>query len=69
MSVDTAKVKGRRSLRFNTLDAISAEIDRLSAGKVRAIGNWSAGQVFKHLSMPMIWCLDGARSGHPGTSA
>jgi hypothetical protein len=60
MPVDTAKVEGRRSLHFNTLDDISADVERLNQGKVRALGNWSPGQILKHLTAPMIWCLDGA---------
>jgi Protein of unknown function (DUF1569) len=61
MPVDTAKVEGRRTLHFNSLDDILADVERLNQGKVRAIGNWSPGQVLKHLTVPMIWCLDGAQ--------
>ena len=60
MSVDTAKVEGRRTLKFNTIDDILADVERLNLGKVRTIGNWSSGQILRHLSLPMIWCLDGA---------
>jgi hypothetical protein len=60
MPVDTAKVAGRRTLHFNALDEILADVERLNQSKVRAIGNWSPGQLLKHLSMPMVWCLDGA---------
>jgi hypothetical protein len=59
MPVDTTKVEGRRHLHFNSLDDIAADIERLNQGKVRALGNWSPGQILKHLSVPMIWCLDG----------
>ena len=60
MSVNTAKVQGRREVRLSTIDDILADIERLSHGKVSAIGNWSPGQILKHLSVPMMWCLDGA---------
>jgi hypothetical protein len=60
MSVDTAKVEGRRTLHFNTLDDILADVERLGQGKVRALGNWSPGQILKHVTVPMLWCLDGA---------
>jgi hypothetical protein len=60
MPVDTTKVQGRRQLHFNSLDEILADVDRLAQGKVRALGNWSPGQILKHLSVPMMWCLDGA---------
>ncbi len=60
MSVDTKKVTGRRPLHFDSLDDILADIERLNQGKIRALGNWTPGQVLKHLSVVMIWCLDGA---------
>ena len=45
-TVDTSKVQGRRELHFTTTDDISAEVERLAAaGPVRAIGNWSPGQI------------------------
>ena len=44
MSVDTAKVEGRRTLHFHSLDDILADVERLNQGKVRPIGNWSPGQ-------------------------
>jgi len=60
MSVDTVKVAGRRTLHFANYDDILAEVERLDQGKVRALGNWSPGQVLKHLTGPMFWSLDGA---------
>ena len=60
MPVDTAKVEGRRTLHFNTLDDILADVERLAQGKVRALGNWLPGEALKHLTVPMFWSLDGA---------
>lgn len=60
MPVDTAKVQGRRVLKFNSLDDILADVERLNQSKLRALGNWSPGQILKHVSINMIWCLDGA---------
>jgi hypothetical protein len=60
MPVDTAKVEGRRTLHFNTPDDILADVERLNQGKVRALGNLSPGQILKHLTVPMLWSLDGA---------
>jgi len=57
--VNTAKVTGRRQLKFNTLDEILADVERLAQGKVRAIGNWSPGQNIKHLALIMNGCMDG----------
>lgn len=59
MSVDTTKIEGRRTLHFATLDDILADVERLNQGKIRALGNWSPGQVLRHLMVPMRWCLDG----------
>lgn len=65
MTVDTAKVEGRRTLHFNSLDDILVDIERLNQGKVRGLGNWSPGQVLKHLTVPMTWCLDGTALRSP----
>ena len=59
MPVDTSKVTGRRQLKFNTLDDILADVERLDQGKVRSLGNWSPGQNLKHLTILMVACLDG----------
>lgn len=60
MPVDTAKVADRRKLQFNSLDDILAEVDRLGATRLRTLGNWTPGQILMHLSIPIVWCLDGA---------
>ena len=65
MPVDTAKVEGRRTLKFNSLDDIVAELERLNLAKLRTIGNWSPGQILRHLSVPMEWSLDGAKVKAP----
>lgn len=59
MPVDTSKVTGRRQLKFNTLDDILDDVERLYQGKVRSLGNWSPGQNLKHLTILMVGCLDG----------
>src|SRR4249919_1507459 len=59
-SINTAKIKNRRQLRFNSLDEIAAEVERLAAcQQVRAIGNWSSGQVLQHLASTMDNSIDG----------
>ncbi len=59
MPVETAKAAGRRTLKFNTLDDILADVERLNAGNVRVLGNWSKGQILKHLAILMNGCIDG----------
>ena len=52
--VDTGKVVGRRTLRFETIDEMMADVDRLAeaerAGRLKRIGNWAPGQIFGHLA-------------------
>lgn len=59
MAVATRKVRGRRQLRFESLDELAAEVDRLAAGPVRCLGNWSFGQICRHLAMVMNQSIDG----------
>src|SRR5262249_47480725 len=53
-SVDTGQVAGRRSLRFNSLDDVLADVDRVvaaeRAGRLTRLGNWSLGQTLGHLA-------------------
>jgi hypothetical protein len=53
-AVDTGKVVGRRVLRFETLDQLTAEVERLAeaerAGRLRRLGNWMLGQTLGHLA-------------------
>src|SRR5262245_21314522 len=59
-TIDTAKVTGRRTLRFESLDEIAAEVDWLAeCEEVRALGNWSSGQVLQHLATTMNNSIDG----------
>jgi hypothetical protein len=52
--VNTAKVANRRILRFDTIDPMMAEVDRLvaaaQAGRLKQLGNWTLGQTFGHLA-------------------
>ncbi|HET6326652.1 MAG TPA: DUF1569 domain-containing protein [Planctomycetaceae bacterium] len=58
-AINTAKVQGRRKLRFATFDELVADIDRLSSGPVKVLGNWSPGQVFRHLATAYNGSIDG----------
>jgi hypothetical protein len=60
MNINTKQVANRRDLRFNDLADVLTEAERLSAGPVRSLGNWSAGQVFKHLALSMNNSIDGS---------
>ena len=53
--VDTGKVVGRRMLRFESIDEMLAEVDRVvkaeKAGRLERLGNWTLGQVLGHLAV------------------
>ena len=53
--VDTGKVAGRRMLRFESIDQMMAEVDRLveaeRVGRLARLGNWTPGQTIGHLAV------------------
>jgi hypothetical protein len=59
-AVDTAKVENRRRLHFDKVQDIMADIDALAARGYRQLGNWTLGQMSKHLATGMTMPLDGA---------
>ena len=65
MPIDIKKVTGRRSLRFNSLDAIVADLDALEGKPLRSLGNWSVGQNLQHLAIVMNGAIDGLRFRAP----
>jgi hypothetical protein len=52
--IDTSKVANRRILRFNSIDELLLEVDRLAAaehsGRLTRLGNWTLGQALGHLA-------------------
>jgi hypothetical protein len=65
MAVETKSVQGRRQLHFNSLDDLLADVERRNQGKIRALGNWSPGQILKHLAAVMNGSIDGLRIRAP----
>ncbi len=67
MAIDTGRVKGRRTLRFATLNEAMAEAERVvaaeKAGSLERLGNWSAGQTLGHLAAWMSFPYDGYPPG------
>jgi hypothetical protein len=59
MAVDTARVHGRRKLDYASFEELLDDADRLSSCPVKALGNWSAGQVFRHLAIAFNGSIDG----------
>jgi hypothetical protein len=62
--VDTGKVAGRRQLRFESIDEMMAEVDRLvqaeKAGRLKRVGNWTLGQALGHLAVWAEYSYSGA---------
>jgi len=58
VTVNTAKVTGRRKVRYDSYDDLLRDAERLAAGKVRPLGNWSYAQVLEHLSRAMNAAID-----------
>ena len=62
--VDTGKAAGRRTLRFESIDQVMAEVDRLAAaeraGRLRRLGNWTLGQTLAHLAAWVEYGYTGA---------
>jgi hypothetical protein len=59
-AIDTAKVTERRQLHFAHLEDILADVERLAqARELHTLGNWSAGQIFKHVATIMTKSIDG----------
>ena len=59
MTIKTAKVTGRRVLKFQAVDEILADAERLATGEIRCLGSWSAGQILKHLAITINNSVDG----------
>lgn len=65
--IDTVQVTGRRTLRFETIDQIEADLETLArAPSIRALGNWSPGQIFQHIALAMNIAVEGAPPMMPG---
>lgn len=67
--IETKTVQDRRKLRFNSIDDILADIDRIvaagKAGKLRCTGNWTAGQAMGHVAAWINYPYDGFPMGRP----
>lgn len=60
MAIKTTKVQGRRTLKFSSHQDVLADAEQMSAGSVKALGNWSAGQIFLHLAKSLDDSIDGS---------
>ncbi len=60
MAVNTKKVSSRRTVRYDSYQDLLNDAERLAAGEVLSLGNWSLGQILGHLSRAMEMSIDGA---------
>ena len=66
MSVNTKKVPNRRSVRYSSLSELLSDAEKLAASDVRTLGNWSYGQILRHLAMSINSSIDGTGFMLPG---
>lgn len=57
--VNTKKVEGRRKVRYASHEEVLADAERLAASDAPTIGNWSKGQIYKHLAGTLDLSIDG----------
>jgi hypothetical protein len=61
--INTKKVRGRRALRFETLEDVLRDAETLAeaarGGTLRAAGNWTLGQALAHLATWVNMPFDG----------
>ena len=59
MAVDTRTVQGRRQVYYAYYKELLADAEQMVAAGARPIGNWSAGQIFRHLAGSFDSSIDG----------
>jgi hypothetical protein len=65
MPVNTAKVEGRRKLDFASYEELLADAEQVTSGPVKTLGNWSPGQIFRHLAVTYNNSIDGFPATFP----
>lgn len=59
MMVNTAKVIGRRDVRYTDLSEFIEEVEQFAASEHRTLGNWTYAQILQHLADAIRFSLDG----------
>lgn len=67
--VNTARLKARRKLGFTTIESVLKDLEAIREaerrGALRAIGNWTSGQILAHLAAWIEYGYDGYPMGKP----
>jgi hypothetical protein len=64
MTIRTRNVTGRRDVHYASYEEVIRDVDHLIAGH-RTLGNWSLGQICRHLAASIDVMLDGAPAALP----
>lgn len=67
MAVQTKSVTGRRKLTYQTYDDLLSDAEEMAHGIVQTLGNWSLGQIFRHLAASFEGSIDGLAFRAPWT--
>ena len=65
MTVDTKNVKQRREVHFDSYEDLLSDAEHLASTDVRTTGNWTLGQILKHLAQSMNSSIDGTDMKFP----
>ena len=61
MTINTKRVEGRRSVRYQSYDDLLRDAERIASSEsIQTLGNWSLGQIFKHLADAIESSIDGS---------
>lgn len=60
MTVNTKKIEGRRTVHYESYSDMLTDIEQMAAANVHTLGNWSLGQILKHLAQSVDSSIDGA---------
>ena len=63
--VKTTAVKGRRTVHYDSFDDLLADAEHMASIPTRTLGNWSVGQIYKHIGLALDAMIDGAPFGFP----
>lgn len=60
MPVKTSKVQGRRQVHYNSYADLMADAEQLANARIKTLGNWSYGQILKHVAEATDSSIDGS---------
>ena len=65
MTVDRKNVTGRREVSYASYDELLQDAERLAAGDVSTLANWSYPQILRHLGSSLDASIDGVSFSAP----